>query len=687
MIMVAVLSLSLLSGALVRAAPPAQDSALTPITAATVGDLVELTTIHHHNRDVWSAAFSPDGAPAGTGDLLATGDYDGRIRLWDVSDPANVWLVTEWQAHDFDIYALAFSPDGTMLASAGWDGKVRLWALPRGDGKPDVLRVISHNEPVYTVAFSPDGRYLASGGGYSANRVIVWDVENMTLAFDLGDHYDWVNDVAFSPDGRFLVSASGDGALRRWDMAGEFPPAVYREHKAPVGGLAFSPDGAQIATSSLDGTLKLWDSASGEVQHTIDTGGYVWQITYTPDGSLIVGGADDGQIKFWDAASGDLLLTAQGHTNWVNGIAINPAGTLIASAGDDGMVKLWAVDSGTSSAALPNSTASTRGQGPPPLPLIEQIAQRVHLHNSRSGDITLWAGGILGTETQIAPSWTLGDPLEGWSFPGLGDDQPGFALDDFERPTLVNGWASWCGPCVQEFPLLAAIALAPDAHSYDIVFLNTWDSSVEDALRFLENQPDGLRIGLDADGALLDTVGAVGIPTSILLDENQNVLAIHLGNYTAVQAALFELIAADPGGYVGTFDPAALDVPVQLSPTSLFDPADAIDLDMGDSVRGAITADAFQQAYRFTGQAGDVISVRMEADEVRPRAYTLEPYVVLYGPDGEFLVESADFLYEPYAEIGEFTLPDDGTYFIVATRYMGRYGYSSGEYTLTVELE
>ena len=31
------------------------------------------------------------------------------------------------------------------------------------------------------------------------------------------------------------------------------------------------------------------------------------------------------------------------------------------------------------------------------------------------------------TETQIAPVYPLGTPLEGWSFPGLGDDQPGFA--------------------------------------------------------------------------------------------------------------------------------------------------------------------------------------------------------------------------------------------------------------------
>lgn len=315
---------------------------------------------------------------------------------------------------------------------------------------------------------------------------------------------------------------------------------------------------------------------------------------------------------------------------------------------------------------------------------IEALAQRVHLHNSRSGDVTMWAGGILGTAVELAPRWPLGEPLEGWVFPGLGDDQPDIALEDFERPILINVWASWCGPCIHEFPLLAEIAVNPYAHAYDVVFVDTWEPA-DEGLRFLADQPAGLCVGADPGGLLLSTIGSAAIPTSILLDAEQRVLAIHLGNYTAVQAALFELIAADPGGYEGTFDPAELDPPAQLVPHIPVRLNAAEELRLGAATIGRIVPGTGQEAYRFTGQAGDMINARMDAEEVRPHTHTLEPYVILLDAEGNFLAESADYLYEPYAEIRDFMLPEDGDYIVIATRYMGAYGYSIGGYTLRVE--
>ena len=62
----------------------------------------------------------------------------------------------------------------------------------------------------------------------------------------------------------------------------------------------------------------------------------------------------------------------------------------------------------------------------------------------------------------------------------------------------------------------------------------------------------------------------------------------------------------------------------------------------------------------------------------------LEPYVVLLAPDGSYLAESSDFLYETFAQVGGVELPEDGMYRVVATRYMGIDGVSSGDFTLTV---
>ncbi len=634
-------------------------SSQTSITAATVDQLTEIGALDQTaGGEVWTLAFSPDGT------LLATGAHDGLIRMWDA--PSQIEFQT-WDAHDLDIYALAFSPTGIVLASAGWDGHVRLWDTWIWDPVADFL---GHNEPVYGVAFHPFMQWLASAGGYQDNTVRVWDTESHRALSVLRNHYDWVTGVAYSPDGRWLASSSADGSLRVWGQLSDSGLRVLSGHTGPIGSVAWSPDSTLIATGSLDGTIRVWDAASGKTRHVIETG-YVWQVVFSPDGSLIAAGGRDGVVTFWNALTGKELAAVQAHPRWVNALAFSPDGTMLATAGEEGIVKLWGIPDG-GSASQP-ATSAQAGDGD--VEKIEDIALRIHLHNTRSTDFTVWPGGDLGTNSSIRPSWPLGTPLTGWEFPGLGDDQAPIALDDLERPTLVNIWASWCGPCIQEFPLLTQIALAPDDHTYDVLFVDSYEDEGA-ALNFLSSQRSGIRVVADPDGKLAAAVGAVGIPASILIDEHQNVLAIQLGNYTSVQAALFEILARDPGIYTGHFDPTGRPAPahfVEIQPVE-----ESETLSYGEPVKGAITGENVQQAYTFEGHAGDVVSVCMDA------LRDLEPYVVLLTPEGDYLAESSDFLYESYAQVQDITLPEDGVYTVVATRYMGADGISAGAYTLAV---
>ena len=58
------------------------------------------------------------------------------------------------------VQSVAFSPDGAQIASGDYDGTVRLWDAAAGEGT--AARV--HERWVLSVAFSPDGAQIASGG-------------------------------------------------------------------------------------------------------------------------------------------------------------------------------------------------------------------------------------------------------------------------------------------------------------------------------------------------------------------------------------------------------------------------------------------------------------------------------------------------------------------------------------------
>jgi hypothetical protein len=105
----------------------------------------------------------------------------------------------------------------------------------------------------------------------------------------------------------------------------------------------------------------------------------------------------------------------------------------------------------------------------------------------------------------------------------------------------------------------------------------------------------------------------------------------------------------------------------------------------GETVTGNITDAEPVQAWTFEGQAGDVVTITMDATELASGG--LDSYLQLLSPAGEILIENDDASATTVnAAIVDFTLPEDGTYTINATRFGLETGLATGEYELTLLL-
>ncbi|WP_454828773.1 TlpA family protein disulfide reductase [Pseudoxanthomonas wuyuanensis] len=91
-----------------------------------------------------------------------------------------------------------------------------------------------------------------------------------------------------------------------------------------------------------------------------------------------------------------------------------------------------------------------------------------------------------------------GDPMPPVALPGLDGNIVDLAADYSGRPLLINVWASWCGPCIEEMPELDRYAKSQPADGVQVIGLAL---DTPDAVRdFLTRVPVAYPIVLDAPG-------------------------------------------------------------------------------------------------------------------------------------------------------------------------------------------
>lgn len=122
--------------------------------------------------------------------------------------------------------------------------------------------------------------------------------------------------------------------------------------------------------------------------------------------------------------------------------------------------------------------------------------------------------------------------------PKIGSQAPAFSLrtpdgvlvslDQFRgKAVLINFWATWCGPCLIEMPLLQSAA---QRHPDDLVVLAI---NIEEPPRtikpFLESHHLTFNVLMDEEGKIANTYGIFAYPASFFIDKQGIIRSQQIG--------------------------------------------------------------------------------------------------------------------------------------------------------------
>lgn len=214
---------------------------------------------------------------------------------------------------------VVFSPDGTRIVTGDWDGKITLWDLKTATA----LATYTHKGYINSITFSPNGKFIATGSRDAT--ATLWDVETGTACFTI-THQDSVSSTTFSPDGTLLATSSSDATATLWHIDTEEirwtfthekheesvtfdPEYVETFNRGGIGYIDFSPDGKYVATvgQRMDYCTALWEVETGEQLWCVTHEKPIDAVAFSPDGTSMATYYEDDTVSVLRVADGILI--------------------------------------------------------------------------------------------------------------------------------------------------------------------------------------------------------------------------------------------------------------------------------------------------------------------------------------------------------------------------------------------
>jgi len=326
-----------------RDLPPVDDSGI-------VVPVESVLQLDKHKSEVFMCAWNPIHTR-----LIATGSGDASARIWEMGSleaaggMSNCIVLphnSETQdSTNKDVTTLEWSSSGELLATGSYDGVARIWSK-----EGTLLHTLKgHNGPIFSLKWNPAGTFLLSGS-YD-KTTIVWDVAQSKIHQQLHEHTAPALDVDWK-DNEVFASCSTDKTVHVCKVGADRPLKIYRGHADEVNGVKWDPSGKYLASCSDDKTAKVWEVDSDRMeplysfdQHTEE----IYTLKWSPSTSkhpLLATASFDGTVMLWNVQDGSRFRIFDRHRDSVYSVAFSPSGDYLASGSLAGQMYIWDIEGG-----------------------------------------------------------------------------------------------------------------------------------------------------------------------------------------------------------------------------------------------------------------------------------------------------------------------------------------------------
>ncbi|XP_065576022.1 autophagy-related protein 16-1-like isoform X2 [Artemia franciscana] len=251
----------------------------------------------------------------------------------------------KFDAHDGEVTAVKWSPNGRWLTTGGSDRKVKLWDFKQGAFECKYT-LTGSNASVMSIDFDSTGTLLIAGSNDYACRV--WTVDDGRLRHTLTGHTNKVLAARFLGDPTKAVSGSYDRTIRIWDLrqksciSTKLTVSSCNDIAVLVGGT--------IVSGHFDKKIRFWDERTDASHNDILLNGKITSLDVSKDSNTILACSRNDELCMIDVRQYKVLATFTDDRlkvgfDWSRA-CFSSSGQQVTVGGADGSVFIWDTTSG-----------------------------------------------------------------------------------------------------------------------------------------------------------------------------------------------------------------------------------------------------------------------------------------------------------------------------------------------------